>query len=127
MATEPKAAVILAATLARESRKVTPYKAARDAEALCRLGKRAAKVALDRCNGIQRYDAKARQYLATWTDADDVRADAIAADIRAKAVAILEPYGAKSVSTTGDPRGFVLTFRLKSGASNGMDATRWGL
>lgn len=127
MATEPKPAVILAAQLARETRNVTAYKAARDAEALCRLGKRAAKRALDRCNGIQRYDAQLRHHIATWTEADDAKADKATADIEAKATVILRPYGGNAVNAGGDPRGFTLKFQLKSGASNGMDQNRWGL
>ncbi len=132
---EPNPATYLAAVLASEATRnngsgdlpPSPYIAARDAEALVRLGKRAAKIALDRCNGIQRYDAAARQMLASWTEADEARADKAAAKIEADAAAILEPYGATDIEATGDPRGFCLRFRLASGRSNSFGGKVWGV
>ena len=129
---EPKPTTYLAAVLACENGgpdlgNPPPYAAACDAEKLIRLGKRAARIAKQRCNGIQRYDAKARQTLATWTDDDEARAEKATAKVEADARAILEPYGASDIKAHGDPRGFVLTFRLASGRSNSMDQNRWGV
>lgn len=129
---EPKPATILAAVLATEDssascENMSAYRCARDAESLIRLGKRAAKIAVDRCNGIQRYDATVRQMLATWTDDDDARADKAAAKIEAEAIAILSDYGATAISAHGDPRGFCLTFRLASGRSNSFGGEVWGV
>lgn len=44
----------------------------------------------------------------------------------AKASPIAEQYDA-TVSTSGDPRGFVLRLTLRSGASNSFDGKTWGI
>lgn len=124
---EPKPATYLAATLASEPGEHSAYRAAIDAEALIRMGIRAQRLALQRCNGVERYDAKARRMLASWTDADEERADKSTARIRKDASALLEPYGATDVSVAGDPRGFCLTFRLASGRSNSVGLGTWGV
>src|SRR5690606_14198630 len=69
---EPAPAVYLAAVLATEKADgggsptgFPTYRAARDAESLVRLGKRALRIAEQRCNGIERYDAAARRVLAS--------------------------------------------------------------
>lgn len=76
---------------------------------------RAARVmdrnAVNRCNGVERYDAKARMVLASWTDADEAKAEK--ADERAEArvkAALAVIYGATwaeriDLETCGDPRG----------------------
>lgn len=126
--TEPKPATLLAAVLATEfPGEFTPYQAARDAESLVRLGKRAARIAEQRCNGIERYDAKARQRLATWTEDDEARADKATARIEAQATEILAKYGAVDIKAHGDPRGYVLKFRLASGRGNSMETGFWGV
>ncbi|TIX28863.1 hypothetical protein [Mesorhizobium sp.] len=131
---EPKPAVYLAAVLATEVPNgggspcgMPAYPAARDAETLVRLGKRALRIAEQKCNGIERYDAKARQVLASWTEADEARAEKTIAKIEADAAAILQPYGATDIKAQGDPRGFVLTFRLASGRSNSFGDGVWGV
>jgi hypothetical protein len=131
---EPNPATYLAAVLATEPAPGggapignPSYRAARDAESLVRLGKRAAKIAVDRCNGIQRYDAAARQMLATWTEADESRADKACDKIAKDAAAILLPYGATKISVGGDPRGFTLKFHLASGRSNSAGGEGWGV
>lgn len=126
MFAEPKPETRLAAQLARETRKATAYAVARDAMNLCRLAKRAHKVALDRCNGVQRWDAKAGQMLASWTEQDDARAEKTVETITKQAREILKIYGATRISAQGDPRGHVLKFKLKSGASNSIGGD-WGL
>lgn len=129
MAREPKPAVYLAAILATElpGFDFSPYMAAKDAESLVRLGETAARVALQRCNGIERYDEKARRVLASWTEQDEARADETIARVEKQAQAILAPYGVTAVSAHGDPRGFCLKFRLASGRSNSFDRETWGL
>lgn len=126
---EPNPATMLAAVLATETHAagVLPYRAARDAESLIRLGKRAERIAIQRCNGIERYDAKAGRVLAIWTEADEARADKACAKIAKEAANILEPYGATDIKASGDPRGFCLTFKLASGRSNSFDRNRWGV
>lgn len=67
--------------------------------------------AVNRCNGIERYDAKAKMRLAEWTDADEAKAER--ADERAEArvkAALATIYGATwaeriDLETCGDPRG----------------------
>ncbi|RWC91664.1 MAG: hypothetical protein EOS72_03140 [Mesorhizobium sp.] len=128
MTKEPKPAVYLAATLALEiPGEFSPYKAATDAEKLVTLGKRATRLAVQRCNGIWRYDTTARRVLPSWTEQDEARAEKTAASIMKQATDILGPYGATGVSVDGDPRGFVLKFRLASGRSNSFGGDVWGV
>jgi hypothetical protein len=132
---EPKPAVYLAAVLASETLRhlkelrssPSAFQAAKDAEALVRLGKRAARIAELRCNGIDRYDAMAQRVLASWTEDDEARADKAVAGITAAATIRLQRYGAGSAQAQGDPRGFVLTFKLASQRSNSIDAGVWGV
>ena len=133
---EPKPATYLAAVLAAEygfakegytPPNHPPYRAARDAESLVRLGKRAQRIAEQRCNGIQRYDSQARQTLATWTEADEARAEKATAQIENQARAILERYGARDITVAGDPRGFCLKVKLASGLSNSFGGDVWGV
>jgi len=67
--------------------------------------------AVNRCNGIERWDAKARMRLAEWTDADEAKAERSdeKAEARVKA-ALAVIYGATwadriDLETCGDPRG----------------------
>ena len=125
---EPSPAAYLAAILATErSERPNAYLAARDAESLVRLGKRAERIAIQRCNGVDRYDAKAGRVLPNWTEDDEARADKACDKIAKDAAKILEPYGATDIEASGDPRGFCLTFRLASGRSNSFDRNRWGV
>jgi hypothetical protein len=143
MANEPKPTTMLAAVLATEGKGpyhtargektdfigdgLSAYRIAKDAESLIRLGKRAARVAVQQCNGIDRYDAKAGRVLASWTEADQDRAEKAKAKIETEANAILAAYGGGNASAGGDPRGYVLKFKLNSGRSNGMDSGVWGV
>lgn len=125
---EPNPATYLAAVLATENGAVaSAYVAARDAESLIVLGKRASRLAVQRCNGIERYDAKAGRVLASWTEEDETRADKTDAKIEAEAGRILAPYAATEIKVAGDPRGFVLRFRLASGRSNSFGGEVWGV
>lgn len=135
MRNEPKPATYLAAVLMHEANEYwtdgmsncSPYRAASNAEKLVALGKRAARIAIQRCNGIERYDATARRVLASWTEADDERAEKAEARILSEATAILQPYGVTIVKVGGDPRGFCLTFQLLSGRSNSFGGDMWGV
>lgn len=125
---EPSPAAYLAAILATEhSWRPNAYLAARDAESLVRLGKRAARIAVQRCNGIPRYDAKAGRVLETWTEDDEARADKACDKIAKEAAKILESYGATDIQVGGDPRGFNLKWRLASGRSNSFGGEVWGV
>lgn len=125
---EPSPAAYLAAILATErSERPNAYLAARDAESLVRLGKRAERIAIQRCNGVDRYDAKAGRVLPNWTEEDEARAEKACDKIIRDASRILGGYGAGAVTVGGDPRGFCLTFRLASGRSNSFDRNRWGV
>ena len=115
---EPKPAAYLAAVLARECITAgTPYSVSRDAEKLIRLGRRASRIAIQRCNGIEYRDSTGRT-LSRWADGDESRANRASAKIEADANAILAAYGAGDAKAHGDPRGHVLTFRLASCLSN---------
>lgn len=125
---DPSPAALLAATLASEpGAHPIGYYAARDAETLIRLGKRALRIAEQKCNGVQRYDARARRMLASWTEGDEARADKAIARIESEAGAILSAYGATDVVASGDPRGHCLKFRLASGSSNSFASGVWGV
>lgn len=125
---EPNPATYLAAVLATEfPGEFSPYHAATDAESLVRLGRKAARIAESRCNGIERYDATARRVLASWTDDDESRADKAGSRILADAKAILDKYGATDIQVGGDPRGFTLKWRFASGRSNSFGGEVWGV
>ena len=127
MSTEPKPELILAAQLAREAGAVTAYVAALDAQALVVLGRRAERIATQMCNGIERWDPKAGRLLASWDEKDEARAERQQEIIAKKAGAILARYAAGDVKVGGDPRGYCLTFKFQSGASNGMSDGVWGV
>ena len=126
---EPNPTTMLAAVLATEihAAGVLPYRAARDTESLVRMGKRAARIAVQRCNGIPRYDAKAGRVLETWTEDDEARADKACDKIAKEAANILESYGATDIQVGGDPRGFNLKWRFASGRSNSFSGEVWGV
>lgn len=85
----------------------SPHICARDALALIRIGKGVARWAVRQCNGIERYDAKARRMLATWTEADETACEKAEATAVEKANAIGLKYGV-TFTAGGDPRGYVL-------------------
>lgn len=109
---EPNPATLLAAVLATENGGpdlggMPPYRAARDAETLVRLGRKAQRIAVDQCN-------------RPWTDADYERAEKARAKIAKDAGAILAEYGATVANVHCDPRGCGMTFKLASGSRNGF-------
>lgn len=68
-------ALELAAVLATESAGAKAHIVADGAMALLRLGSKAKRLAESECNGIERYDAKLRRRIASWTGADQAAAD----------------------------------------------------
>lgn len=95
------------------------------AESLVRAARSLHRTAEARCNGIERWDAQARMRLASWTDADEAKADkadARATD-RAKA-ALAAIYGADwseriDLETQGDPRGAMVKLWAKGASRQG--------
>lgn len=79
--------------------------------ALVKSSRALKRMAVARCNGIPRYDAKARMVLASWTDDDETRAER--ADKRAETRirdAMVTIYGSDwadriDLECQGDPRG----------------------
>lgn len=81
------------------------------AEAIIRAARIMDRNAVKRCNGIERWNGRARMVLASWTEADEAKAeksdDAAEAKVKAALAAI---YGATwperiDLETCGDPRG----------------------
>ncbi|MFN8993392.1 MAG: hypothetical protein ACK5X3_07005, partial [Pseudomonadota bacterium] len=69
--------------------------------------------AINRCNGIERWDSKAQMRLASWTDEDEAKADKSDAKAEARVrAAIFALFAGKdhlvSVSFQGDPRGALI-------------------
>ena len=72
--------------------------------------------AINRCNGIERWDEQARKRLASWTDDDEARAEK--SDARAEARvrdALREFFGDRkgevAVYFQGDPRGALIVIQ----------------
>jgi hypothetical protein len=69
--------------------------------------------AINRCNGIERWDSKAQMRLASWTDEDEAKADKSDAKAEARVrAAIFALFAGKdhlvTVSFQGDPRGALI-------------------
>ncbi|MFG1205588.1 hypothetical protein [Xanthobacter flavus] len=103
-----------------------PHLIAADAVTLLQIGARVKRWAERACNGIERYDAKARRVLASWTEADEAAKDKADARHRTQANLIAARYGA-TATIGGDPRGFVLRLVLASGRTNTTDHDGWGV
>ncbi len=73
------------------------------------------RIAESECNGIERWDSKARMVLASWTEADQARADRLTARHEQRARdALAVAYGASwgdvlEIKFQGDPRGAPFT------------------
>lgn len=111
--------VQLALVLAAEETHPSISQIQTDVADLFRLAKRLQRIAERECNGVERWDAQARQMLASWTEADQAKADKETERATKRAAEIAARYGA-TVTTGGDPRGYVLVLNLKSGRSNAM-------
>jgi hypothetical protein len=69
--------------------------------------------AVNRCNGIERWDSKAQMRLASWTDEDEAKADKSDAKAEARVrAAIAALFAGKdhlvTVRFQGDPRGALI-------------------
>jgi hypothetical protein len=137
MNAKTRATAELAALLAREialghgvpdRTNPAPFMIADDAITLRRLGLRASRLAVQRCNGVERYDATRGGRFPDWTDEDEARAEQAEKRIKAAADLIAAQYSA-TASVGGDPRGYVLHLHLKSGTSNSMGGREsgWGV
>jgi hypothetical protein len=115
----------LAAQLAQEIGATSPHRCATDAMALHRIAATAERLAVLRCNGIQRY-VPGRGLESQWTEEDEAHSERQTDLARTKAEKILSPYGASVLTITGDPRGCVVRLQLASKATNGF-GEGWGL
>ena len=88
----------------------TPYRAAMDALRLIRIGKSAARRAVQACNGIERRGADGR-WAAQWTENDEARKERADAKALRQANEILRRYHAEA-RLQGDPRGYVMRIRF---------------
>lgn len=73
--------------------------------------------AINRCNGIERWDSKAKMRLAEWTDDDEARAEKSDARAEARVRAALDTFfGDKAkqfeICFQGDPRGALIVVSL---------------
>lgn len=68
------------------------------------------------CNGIERYDAKLKRSLATWTEDDESRSESAIERSRKEIRATLERYKlSQSPAFQNDPRGHVVKLYLTGG------------
>jgi hypothetical protein len=72
--------------------------------------------AINRCNGIERWDAQAQMRLASWTDDDEARADRLDARAEARVRDALRALfgdrkGEVSIHFQGDPRGALIVIQ----------------
>ena len=83
------------------------------------------------CNGVPRRQAGfgGKTYVGgSWTESDEILQEKTRAALIADMNAILQPYGARVVSSYGDPRGHVVHIAFADGASNrGGSEKVWGL
>jgi hypothetical protein len=72
--------------------------------------------AINRCNGIERWDEQARKRLASWTDDDEARADRLDARAEARVRDALRALfgdrkGEVAIHFQGDPRGALIVIQ----------------
>lgn len=86
--------------------------------------------AINRCNGIERWDSKAKMRLAQWTDEDEVRAEKSDARAEARVRAALDTFfGDKAkefnVYFQGDPRGALIVVEPVGANGSGSRVADW--
>lgn len=86
--------------------------------------------AINRCNGIERYDHKAKMRLASWTDEDEARAEKSDARAEARVRAALGAFfGDKAkefkVYFQGDPRGALIVVETADHGVYGSRVAGW--
>jgi hypothetical protein len=83
--------------------------------------------AINRCNGIERWDAQAQMRLASWTDDDEARAEKSDARAEARVRAALREFfgdrrGEVSVHFQNDPRGALIVIEPAGAQAQGSSA-----
>lgn len=86
--------------------------------------------AINRCNGIERWDRKAQMICAQWTIGDDVKADKSDAKAEARVrAAIAALFAGKdhlvSVRFQGDPRGALIVLEPPGSNGSGSRIAGW--
>jgi hypothetical protein len=90
--------------------------------------------AINRCNGIERWDSKAQMRLAQWTDDDEARADKSDAKAEARVrAAITDLFGGADamrvhqveVRFQGDPRGALIVLEPLGSNGSGSRIAGW--
>jgi len=117
----------LAAVLALEGKVAAPLQIANDVKKLLSIASKVQRITESECNGIERYDHQLKRSVPQWTDNDQAHADKQLESARAKASEIAKTYGAEVVRCGGDPRGFTLALKLKSGRTNSFANDHWGI
>ena len=90
--------------------------------------------AINRCNGIERWDSKAQMRLASWTDDDEARAEK--SDLKAESrviAAIVDLFGGREamaihqveVRFQGDPRGALIVLEPPGSNGSGSRIAGW--
>jgi hypothetical protein len=118
----------LADALHREDPRRAMIWCEQDAVRLFNIGILAQATAASRCNGIPRLDPATGKMRATWTSADEERADKCDLRLAKRAADLLARYGVDpaTIEAGGDPRGFGLKWRMPSGAHNDLSGL-WGV
>jgi hypothetical protein len=90
--------------------------AAWDAEQLMKNARALKRLAELECNGIERWDAKAGQRLASWSEADQEKNDKRRTKLQKANYDIFRCYYAKTSSDVHgtDPRGAMIRFELRT-------------
>lgn len=83
--------------------------------------------AINRCNGIERWDAAARMRLASWTDDDEARAEKSDARAEARVRDALRAFfgdrkGEVAIHFQGDPRGALIVIEPAGAQAQGSSA-----
>ena len=86
--------------------------------------------AINRCNGIERWDAQAQMRLASWTDDDEARAERSDAKAEARVRDALREFfgdrrGEVSVHFQGDPRGALIVIEPAGANGSGSRLASW--
>lgn len=86
--------------------------------------------AVNRCNGIERWDSKAQMRIASWTIGDDVKADKSDAKAEARVRdAIAALFAGKdhlvTVRFQGDPRGALIVLEPPGSNGSGSRIAGW--
>ena len=86
--------------------------------------------AINRCNGIERWDAQAQMRLASWTDDDEARAERSDARAEARVRDALRALfgdrrGEVAIYFQGDPRGALIVIEPAGADGSGSRLAGW--